>query len=165
MGLHTKPNCGKLPIGAGPNACRIKKGSRASCLNGARQSFTRSFPVPNGSVSGGLCRSSARTGAPASAAITPPHPAAEAARSGDSCSSSAAAASGSAARDREGLAAALLWPHISVNRLHTVLRIYIQYCRFLDQVQKFTDSCNARHIPYCVFSQESKCQTGGQTGV
>ena len=32
--------------------------------------------------------------------------------------------------------------------------VYIQYCRFLDHVQNFTDSCNARHIPHCFFSQD-----------
>ena len=31
-----------------------------------------------------------------------------------------------------------------------------QYCGFLDHVQKFTDSCNARNIPYCFFSQDLK---------
>ena len=29
-----------------------------------------------------------------------------------------------------------------------------QYCGFLDHVQKCTDSCNARNIQYCFFSQD-----------
>ena len=36
-----------------------------------------------------------------------------------------------------------------------------QYCGFLDHVQKFTDSCNARNIPYCFFSQDLRSKIPG----